>query len=70
VLRIRLPGRIEVEALGGTAWKGDIDHQGDMARAGSYAQDGGTLTHNDKNVGHDHSHSGVVPGSGQSGGPV
>ncbi|PSJ22129.1 phage baseplate assembly protein V [Halomonas sp. ND22Bw] len=70
VLRIKLPGRIEIEAPGGTTWLGNIDHQGDMARAGSYAQDGGTLTHNDVNVGHDHPHTGVVPGSGQSGGPV
>ncbi|WP_442489387.1 phage baseplate assembly protein V [Halomonas litopenaei] len=70
VLRIKLPGRIEIEAPGGTAWLGNIDHQGDMARAGSYAQDGGSLTHNDVNVGHDHPHTGVVSGNGQSGGPV
>ncbi|QFT84492.1 Phage-related baseplate assembly protein [Halomonas sp. THAF12] len=56
VLRIKLPGRIEVEAPGGTSWKGDIDHQGDMARAGSYAQDGGSLTHNDTDVGDTHRH--------------
>lgn len=70
VLRIKLPGRIEIEAPEGTVWLGDINHQGDMARAGSYAQDGGTLTHNNVNVGHDHPHTGVVPGGGQSGGPV
>ncbi|SDK78483.1 phage baseplate assembly protein V [Modicisalibacter muralis] len=70
VLRIKLPGRIEIEAPGGTSWLGDIGHQGDMTRQGSYAQDGGTLTHNDKNVGYDHPHSGVVPGGGNSGGPV
>ncbi|WP_205598571.1 phage baseplate assembly protein V [Halomonas sp. NO4] len=50
VLRIKLPGRIEIEAPGGTAWLGDIDHQGDMARQGSYAQQGGELTHNGVNV--------------------
>lgn len=70
VLRIKLPGRIEIEAPGGTAWVGSIDHQGDMARAGSYDQQGGDLTHNGKNIGHDHPHTGVVPGSGQSGGPA
>ncbi|WP_431026183.1 phage baseplate assembly protein V [Halomonas sp. H5] len=70
VLRIKLPGRIEIEAPGGTSWLGDIAHQGNMARQGSYAQDGGELTHNAVNVGHDHPHTGVVPGSGQSGGPV
>ncbi|GAA0586938.1 phage baseplate assembly protein V [Halomonas salifodinae] len=70
VLRIKLPGRIEIEAPGGTSWLGNIAHQGDMARQGSYAQAGGELTHNGTNIGDTHKHGGVVPGDGQSGGPV
>lgn len=70
VLRIKLPGRIEIEAPGGTAWLGDIDHQGDMARQGSYAQEGGSLTHNDTDVGDTHQHGGIVPGPSQTSTPV
>ncbi len=32
--------------------------------------EGGDITHNDKNIGSDHKHSGVQPGGGNSGGPV
>lgn len=35
-----------------------------------YAQEGGTVEHNTKNIGGDHKHSGVVPGGGNSGPPV
>jgi len=70
VLRINLPGSIEISAPGGTTWTGDIDHQGDMARAGSYAQQGGDVTHNDTDIGDSHKHKGVVPGGGQSKEPV
>ncbi len=37
---------------------------------GGLALSGGQLTHNGKNVGSDHAHSKVQPGSGNSGGPV
>lgn len=70
VLRINLPGSIEIRAPGGTQWVGDIDHQGDMQRDGSYQQEGGSLDHNGKNVGHDHQHSGISSGPGNTGAPV
>lgn len=70
VLRINLPGSIEIHAPGGTSWTGDIDHQGNMTRQGSYEQSGGSLTHDGKNVGSSHKHGNVKSGSGTSGGPV
>lgn len=69
-LRINLPGSIEISAPGGTAWVGDINHQGAMSREGAYDQQGGSLTHNGKNVGHDHAHKGVVAGNSNTKGPV
>lgn len=70
VLRINLPGSIEIHAPGGTSWVGNISQQGNMQREGSYVQTGGGLTHNGKNVGHNHAHSGIQPGPANTGGPV
>lgn len=70
VLRIRLPGSIEITAPGGTVWRGDIQHTGELNREGGYAQQGGGLNHNGKNVGHDHTHAGVESGPSTTGEPV
>lgn len=69
VLRLVLPGAIEIEAPGGTTWKGAIHHLGDMTREGSYTQTGGSMSHDGKNVGTDHVHGGVQSGSSKSKGP-
>lgn len=69
VVRINLPGRLEITAPGGTQWVGNIDHQGDMQRAGSYAQNGGSHSHNGKNTGSDHTHGGVQGGPSSTGEP-
>lgn len=70
VLRINLPSRLEIRAPGGTQWIGGISHTGDMQRKGSYMQQGGSHTHNGKNTGSDHKHSGVQSGPANTGGPV
>ncbi|RUR27698.1 phage baseplate assembly protein V [Vreelandella nanhaiensis] len=70
VLRINLPGSIEIHAPGGTQWMGSIAHQGDMQREGSYQQNGGELSHNGKNVGSDHTHGGVQSGGSNTGEPT
>lgn len=70
VVRINLPGRLEIAAPGGTQWVGGIQHQGDMQREGSYQQNGGTHTHNGKNTGSDHQHSGIQPGPANTGAPI
>ncbi len=70
VLRIRLPGAIEISAPGGTTWQGNIQHTGELNRQGGYQQQGGGLTHNGKNVGHDHAHSGIQPGPANTQGPI
>ena len=70
VLRIRLPGAIEITAPGGTTWQGNIQHTGELNRQGSYSQQGGGLTHNGKNVGYDHAHVGIQPGPANTQGPV
>ncbi|WP_337926485.1 phage baseplate assembly protein V [Vreelandella profundi] len=69
VLRINLPGSIEISAPGGTSWVGNISHTGDMQRSGSDTQTGGSKTHNGKNVGSEHTHSGVQSGGSNTGGP-
>lgn len=43
---------------------------GDLDVAGSLSVSGDNLTHKGKNVGHDHTHSGVQPGGGSTGEPV
>lgn len=43
---------------------------GSATMKGNVAIQGGSLTHNGKNVGSDHSHSGVQPGGGNTGAPV
>lgn len=70
VVRINLPGRLEITAPGGTQWIGNINHQGDIHRQGSDTQAGGSKTHNGKNVGSDHQHSGVQGGPSNTGEPV
>ncbi|MFP3343319.1 phage baseplate assembly protein V [Halomonas sp. SIMBA_159] len=70
VLRINLPGSIEINAPGGTQWVGGIKHQGDMQRNGSYSQQGGSHTHNGKNTGSDHKHGGIQPGPANTGEPI
>lgn len=69
VLRINLPGSIEINAPGGTQWVGNIDHQGNMHRQGSDTQEGGTKTHNGKNVGSTHNHGGIQRGGSNTDGP-
>ncbi|SDK67958.1 phage baseplate assembly protein V [Billgrantia gudaonensis] len=63
-LRANLPGSAEITAPSGLVINADTTING------AVAINGDSLTHNGVNVGHDHPHSGVVPGSGQSGGPV
>lgn len=43
---------------------------GSATMKGNVAIEGGSLTHNGKNVGSTHSHSGVTPGGGNTGAPV
>ncbi|UYF99332.1 phage baseplate assembly protein V [Halomonas sp. GD1P12] len=69
VVRINLPGSIEIHAPGGTQWHGNIAHTGNLTRKGSDTQTGGTKTHNGKNVGSDHTHGGIQPGPGNTGAP-
>jgi|TARA_R110002012_G_scaffold321621_2_gene550180 phage baseplate assembly protein V len=69
VVRINLPGRLEIAAPGGTQWVGNINHQGDMQREGSDTQTGGTKTHNGKNVGSTHNHGGISRGGSNTDGP-
>lgn len=59
-----------------TVWKGNIELQGNLATSGgSVSMDGplsitgSSLTHNGKNIGSTHKHTGVQPGSGSSGEP-
>lgn len=47
-----------------TEWNGNFTGSGNMSFSG------GTFTHNGKNVGGDHTHTGVQPGSGTSGEPA
>lgn len=54
-----------------TEWIGNIKLTGNLSTAGGNVDmSGGALTHNGKNIGFDHSHDGVQPGSGNSGGPI
>ncbi|WP_447045337.1 phage baseplate assembly protein V [Vreelandella sp. H-I2] len=69
VLRINLPGSIEINAPGGTQWVGNINHQGDMQREGSDIQTGGSKSHNGKNVGSTHNHGGISRGGSNTDGP-
>lgn len=50
--------------------RGDVEVLGDFSVTGSVEFNGPSLTHNGKDVGDTHVHSGVEPGSGQSGPPV
>jgi phage baseplate assembly protein gpV len=56
---LKSPGNVTIEAAG------DV-----KITAANIVLESGSLTHNGKNVGHDHVHSGVVPGGGVTGAPV
>lgn len=61
--------------------KGDIEHEGNREQTGNSLTNGnhsvngnsessgGTMTHNGKNIGHNHTHGNTQPGSGNSGVP-
>lgn len=53
---------------GGLAVQGNGGASSTMS--GNFAIEGGSLTHNGKNIGSTHEHSGVVPGGGNTGAPV
>lgn len=59
-------GDVSVETSGAVAVTivGDV-----IIDAANITLTSGTLTHNGKNIGHDHTHTGVMPGSGTSGPP-
>lgn len=67
-VRIKAPkAKVEIPE---TEWIGNIEFTGNVITSGgNVAMSGGTLTHNGKNIGSTHTHSGVQPGSGNSGGP-
>lgn len=69
VTAIHFPGgSITIDTASGAL---TLNVSGDVKiTAGNITLESGTLTHNGKNVGHDHVHSGVIPGAGVSGGPV
>lgn len=46
--------------------KGDMSFEGNASFNGNVAIKGGSLTHNEKNVGSTHTHSGVQPGGGST----
>lgn len=48
----------------------EIALNGNVTVTGNSTSVGGTMTHNGKNIGANHQHSGVQPGSGNTGGPV
>ncbi|MGV1825605.1 hypothetical protein GOZ89_16215 [Agrobacterium vitis] len=58
-MNVKSSGAVTVEAAGDVTIK-----------AANIVLESASLTHNGKNVGHDHVHSGVVPGGGMTGGPV
>ena len=49
---------------------GTVQSTGDFSHKGNAKFENGTLRHNDKNVGSDHTHSGVEPGGGNSSTPL
>lgn len=59
----------ETTVQGNMTVQGSISGQGGMSVQGSLAVDGGALTHNGTNVGDDHVHGGVEPGSAKTDGP-
>ncbi|MFY1939536.1 Gp138 family membrane-puncturing spike protein [Achromobacter xylosoxidans] len=67
-VRIKAPrGKIEIPE---TQWIGNIEFKGNVATSGgNVAMSGGTLTHNGKNIGDTHTHSGVQVGGANTGGP-
>jgi len=53
-----------------TEWIGNVSLTGSLTTAGGdVSMSGGTITHNGKNIGSTHTHSGVQTGSGNTGGP-
>lgn len=57
-------GTVEITAGGGTTINADTVINGTLAI------NGGGVTHNGTDIGDTHAHDGVMPGDGQSGGPV
>jgi phage baseplate assembly protein gpV len=60
-------------SFGGVSWSlsgGVLTLTGGLTVAGDFKASGGVFTHNSKNVGSDHAHSGVQAGSGDTGAPV
>lgn len=51
-------------------FNGNVTVNGNHQTNGNSESNGGTMRHNGKNIGADHQHSGVQPGSGNSGVPV
>lgn len=60
-------------SFGGVSWSltgGVLSLKGGLTVAGDFKASGGVFTHNSKDVGSDHVHSGVQTGGGNTGAPV
>jgi phage baseplate assembly protein V len=66
----------ETTCTGNMTVQGQLTYQQGMSGTGGatingdFAAQGGSFTHNSKNVGSDHSHSGIQPGGSNTGAPV
>lgn len=60
----------ETEWNGNFTQNGTLNQNGGMTGTGGASFSGGMVTHNGKNIGSNHTHDGVTPGSGTSGGPT
>lgn len=75
-VRIRAPQEIQLDApiitmrAGAIAMQGEDGSTATVTARGNFNFEGAEFTHNGKNVGSTHRHSGVQTGSGNSGGPV
>ncbi len=49
---------------------GGLTITGDVSIAGNVQMNGGSITHNGREIGDTHTHSGVIPGGGNTGAPV
>lgn len=65
-----LPGSAEVTALDGVTINADTVINGNATITGDATFIGSAVTHNGKNIGADHMHSGVQSGGSVTGGPV
>lgn len=67
-IRFKAP-KAKIEILE-TEWVGNIGFMGNVATSGgNVSMSGGTLTHDGKNIGSTHTHSGVQVGGANTGGP-